>query len=85
MATEPFPRCFDSQKQWSIWRELALVSLPGGNGYCVDCLPSFQSQMIRERRCAFPGVTFVMVDDRLEGRRSLKSKKEMMYQTEEVR
>jgi hypothetical protein len=41
--------------------------------------------MIRERRCAFPGVTFVMVDDRLEGRRPLKSKKEMMYQTEEVR
>jgi hypothetical protein len=53
------------------------------DGYCVDCLPEFQKKMILERRCAFPGVTFVVVEEAFEGRRSIKSKREMKFQTKE--
>lgn len=53
------PKCFDSQKQWNLWREVAVYSAGDGFTYCTDCTPARRDQMIAEGRCAFPNTTFV--------------------------
>ena len=44
---------------------------PPVGGYCTDCTPQYQQQMIYARRCAHPGTTF---DADGDGRRPGKEK-----------
>jgi hypothetical protein len=71
---EPYPRCFDSAKQYAVWRQAARSCYPSpGHSYCEDCTPEYQANMIVVYRCEFPGTTFhVKADEGLHGQRSSK-------------
>ena len=64
------PACFDSQQQWEEWYAAAEICRDLANkpekanvvGYCTDCNPEYQARMIREKRCGWPGVTFMRTD-----------------------
>lgn len=66
------PRCFDSQRQWNLYRPTAEYSAGNGFTYCTDCTPERQGVMRRAGRCAFPRTTFrktkggVIVGKRIE-------------------
>lgn len=51
--------CFDSQKEWDLFRESANYS--AGNGFtpCSDCTAARQAKMIAAARCKFPKTIFV--------------------------
>lgn len=74
-AAKPFklprvmPPCFDTRRQWEKYHTLAMISGSSSFNFCTDCTPEHRDQMIRERRCKFPGTTFVTVNGVLEGRR----------------
>lgn len=53
-----FPACFSSLQQYRNWKASAKRVRPGDSHYCTDCTPQFQSDMIRQRRCGYPGTTF---------------------------
>ena len=54
------PRCFDSAKQYWLWRESARFSQPEPHHeWCEDCMLEYQTKMISEGRCRFPGTIFV--------------------------
>ena len=53
-----FPLCFSSAAQYRIWKASAQRVKPGDSKYCADCTSEYQSDMIRQRRCAYPGTTF---------------------------
>lgn len=61
--TRGFPLCFTSQGQYLEWKKSARRESPGRTEYCADCTPDYQAQMIRERRCAYPGTTFHMTEE----------------------
>ncbi len=58
-----FPRCFSSAAQYKVWRLSAQLVKPGDSRYCTDCTPEYQSDMIRQQRCAHPGTTFHVTSD----------------------
>ena len=63
-----FPLCFSSAAQYRIWKASAQRVKPGDSKYCADCTSEYQSEMIRQRRCAYPGTTFhVTADGFLDG------------------
>ena len=53
-----FPLCFSSAAQYRIWKASAQRVKPGDSKYCADCTSEYQSDMVRQRRCAYPGTTF---------------------------
>ena len=53
-----FPLCFSSAAQYRIWKASAQRVKPGDSKYCADCTSEYQSDMILQRRCAYPGTTF---------------------------
>ena len=53
-----FPLCFSSAAQYRIWKASAQRAKPGDSKYCADCTSEYQSDMILQRRCAYPGTTF---------------------------
>ena len=53
-----FPLCFSSAAQYRIWKAPAQRVKPGDSKYCADCTSEYQSDMILQRRCAYPGTTF---------------------------
>ena len=53
-----FPLCFSSAAQYRIWKASAQRVKPGDSQYCADCTSEYQSDMILQRRCAYPGTTF---------------------------
>lgn len=64
------PRCFASRRQYELWLEAARAVPPGSSGYCADCTPEYQRQMIAARRCAYPTTSFQAdADGYVEGRR----------------
>lgn len=63
-----YPKCFDSQSQFILWREASRQSSPGQSFICTDCLPDYQKQMIIEKRCAKPLAYFIRVDGELVGK-----------------
>lgn len=69
------PVCFDSGRQYALWREAALRRPPGSSTYCADCTPEYQQRMVGQGRCAHPRTTFHL--DRegyVEGRRPIKDR-----------
>ena len=63
-----FPLCFSSAAQYRIWKASAQRVKPGDSKYCADCTIEYQSDMIRQHRCAYPGTTFhVTADGFLDG------------------
>ena len=52
------PLCFSSAAQYRIWKASAQRVKPGDSKYCADCTSEYQSDMILQRRCAYPGTTF---------------------------
>jgi len=72
---KPFPRCFDSRRQYELWVEAARRSHPGGSSYCADCAVEHQQRMVASQRCAHPRVTFhVDGDGFIEGRRPVEDR-----------
>jgi hypothetical protein len=60
------PKCFNSRVEWLGWRKFAMDNMGNDvtrNSFCADCTPEYQAQMIRERRCAYPGTTFEKDED----------------------
>ena len=60
----PFPQCFTSAEQFAIWREEAsrtTISITAG--YCTDCTPEYQSEMILQGRCAHTDILFARDED----------------------
>lgn len=65
------PRCFENARQWKGWVDAARMSHPSpAHSYCEDCTPDFQAQMIREKRCTYPGTLFHKAEGGWVGRRS---------------
>lgn len=58
-TTGDAPKCF-TKPQWDAWRAMARFSKPRPiDGYCEDCTPEYQREMIAEGRCAFPQTRFM--------------------------
>lgn len=75
-----YPLCFQSKIQYRRWQAAARAVTVSGpaetlSGYCADCTPDYQRQMVYEGRCAYPATTFEMVDGDWEGQRSLPDKR----------
>ena len=65
------PRCFDSAKQYWLWHQAARFSPPEpGHEYCEDCMLEYQTQMINEGRCRFPGTVFVSAGSNQHSKKS---------------
>ncbi len=52
------PLCFLHQEDWIRWLASHRYAPKSNDAYCEDCNPVHQGEMIRSRRCAFPGTTF---------------------------
>jgi len=64
------PACFSSQSQFKTWRHSGNIEGFAKNGYCIDCLPSYQQRMAGLDRCAYPDTFFALdADGFIEGRR----------------
>ncbi len=57
------PACFKSIGEFANW--LAATKRTGmpKSGYCTDCTPAYQREMLTAHRCGHPGVTFSIDDD----------------------
>lgn len=65
------PKCFDDAKQFTGWVSYARLAKPApAHSFCEDCTPEFQSKMILEKRCMYPGTLFHKSDGDWVGRRS---------------
>lgn len=68
-----FPPCFESPKQYRLWRAEADVSARAMGerellercGHCLDCTPEYQHRMKAEARCLHPETRFVRGEDGL--------------------
>ena len=53
------PMCTD-QKTYKLW--ISAARMTGGisnkAGFCIDCLPEYQTQMIKRGKCSNPGILF---------------------------
>lgn len=56
------PRCA-SKEIYTEWRKAAYKSRPGEAGFCTDCTPEYQTQMIAENRCEHPWIEFDYRED----------------------
>lgn len=63
------PDCFDTSRQWGIYRVLAQISAHDGFTFCTDCTPERRDLMIAAGRCKFPGTTFIVSNGVVVGRR----------------
>ena len=63
------PPCYDSQKQWNLYRAVAVYSAGNGFTYCSDCTPERRGAMVNQTRCRFPGTTFSRPNGVIIGRR----------------
>ena len=64
------PSCFDSDQQWKMWREAARACAKnevGVTGFCTDCTPEYQKQMVLEKRCEHPETEFAIDKDGFTG------------------
>ena len=53
------PDCFPSRLSYLDWVHTARMHPPApGHESCEDCTFEYQSQMIRQGRCQYPGTTF---------------------------
>jgi hypothetical protein len=87
-----YPRCFDSLDQFKGWVGFARQSAPPpGHEYCHDCTEEYQSKMITQGRCEYPGTIFVisvrkfaetnMVEHEYHGMRPFKDVKKLRDQS----
>lgn len=55
-----FPKCFDSREQFKGWHHALLQSKAAlyNCWVCADCTPTFQKEMIAQKRCENPHVKF---------------------------
>lgn len=56
------PMCTDKET-YAEWRDAARRSPPGEAGFCTDCTPEYQNQMIAEGRCENSWIKFNMNDE----------------------
>jgi len=63
MAMIQIPKCFSSREQYSLWVNAARLNSPGASGYCADCTPEYQREMIEQCRCECPDTTFHIDED----------------------
>ena len=63
------PPCYDSQKQWNLYRETAVYSAGNGFTFCSDCSQERKDKMISQGRCRFHGTTFSRPNGVIVGRR----------------
>jgi hypothetical protein len=67
-AMNNYPKCFDSQEQYILWRQAARQSSPGQSHICTDCTPEYQKKMVSDKRCAKPLAYFIRLDGELVGK-----------------
>jgi hypothetical protein len=56
--TPSYPKCFDSQERFDLWKNTARMTPLGIAGYCADCNPKHKALMLRHSRCENPTVMF---------------------------
>lgn len=56
-----WPTC-TTQDAYELWKKSSRVAIPI-YGFCEDCLPEYQSKMIRCHRCEHPETIFEEDDD----------------------
>lgn len=61
----PWPKC-STPKQFAEWKIMARLHSPGRAGFCRDCTPERQREMIAAFRCENPVVAFRLDDDGFE-------------------
>lgn len=63
------PRCFDSPRQYSEWRDAArqCYSTLATIGPCNDCTPAYQQKMIGQGRCENRHIVFVVKPVKVKG------------------
>lgn len=72
-----YPPCFQSYKQYDVWKDLARMSRPH-SGFCTDCTPEHKFEMESQNRCLYPKVIFkVNKEGDLEGYFPAQLKKEL--------
>lgn len=75
-ATKPVPMprlvpaCFDSKRQWGVYKVLAQITATDRFTYCTDCTPDYRNRMNAAGRCKFPNTTFTLNGGVLIGRRN---------------
>lgn len=62
-----YPLCFASPEQYKNWVKAARACARGSkeliSGFCTDCTPEYQAQMIELNRCEHPDVQFAVDRD----------------------
>jgi hypothetical protein len=54
-----YPVCFNSGTEYGLWVQSARQAPPTpGHGYCEDCTPEYQAQMLEQDRCKYPDTIF---------------------------
>lgn len=64
----PVPACTDPEKaaEWAVAAKKVVQKLR--YGFCEDCTPDYQAEMISKGRCENPGVQFVQsIEDGIRG------------------
>lgn len=63
------PPCFSST-EWKSWKQCASIAPPPKkHGFCYDCTPAYQEEMIFADKCKHPGVRFFASDEGIVGKR----------------
>jgi hypothetical protein len=71
------PECFPNATVFGRWREMARSqNAVGESGYCTDCTPEYQREMLGLARCRFPRTTFTYDEDGfVAGRRHVEDRR----------
>jgi len=59
-----YPPCFNSAKQYSDWKLLAIKSNLQSMSICTDCTPEYQADMLRAKRCVQPDANVRILQQR---------------------
>lgn len=64
------PVCFKSNREFANWMAAAKRTGMPKSGYCTDCTPAYQREILKVHRCGHPGTTFTVDNDGfIEGKR----------------
>lgn len=72
------PMCTDKET-YAEWREAARKSFPGEAGFCTDCMPEYQEQMIAEGRCENPWIKFDYQENDIPPSSTLTEEERLIY------
>ena len=55
------PACFNSRREYRMWKIAAAnpANIKIHAGYCTDCTPAYQAEMLAAGRCEHPETEFI--------------------------